>query len=43
MAMGVPGGVNPLDFLHKLSMQRGLSAPVFKQVKINQKFIKVVT
>jgi len=28
----LPGGVNPLDFLHKLAMQRGLSRPVFLQL-----------
>lgn len=31
-AAPLPGGVNPLDFLYKLSTQRGISAPVFKQV-----------
>lgn len=29
----LPGGVNPLDFLHKLAMQRGLSRPIFEQLE----------
>ena len=30
--LGLPGGVNPLDFLHKLATQRGLPRPDFAQV-----------
>ncbi len=30
--LGLPGGVNPLDFLHKLSTQRGLPRPEFEQI-----------
>eukprot|EP00093_Oithona_nana_P010101 10101.XXX_52713_54495_1 [CDS] Oithona nana genome sequencing. len=30
--LGLPGGVNPLDFLHKLATQRGLPRPDFVQV-----------
>lgn len=30
--MGLPGGVNPLDFLHKLATQRGLARPEFQQL-----------
>ncbi len=30
--LGLPGGVNPLDFLHKLAMQRGLPRPQFQQL-----------
>jgi len=29
---GLPGGVNPLDFLHKLATQRGLTRPEFLQL-----------
>lgn len=31
-SMGLPGGVNPLDFLHKLATQRGLQRPEFQQL-----------
>merc|ERR1711971_1146712 len=30
--VGLPGGVNPLDFLHKLATQRGLARPEFLQL-----------
>ena len=30
--VGLPGGVNPLDFLHKLATQRGLTRPEFLQL-----------